>query len=179
MPDTYPESSGRPCLIVMCGLPGTGKSHVSKRLSEKIPLTIIESDRIRKDLFPSPSYTVTENACLFSVCHSVIRSLLGEGKTLIFDATNLRERSRNTLRGIARQCSADRLVLNVVAPSSLVKERLKRRMQEKKGYSDADWSVYTRMRKAQEKIKERHFVIDTSGDIEQTIETIVAVITGR
>ena len=57
-----PEPMVRPPFIVVSGLPGTGKSYFSRRLAERMPLAILESDSLRKLLFPSPHYTRQESS---------------------------------------------------------------------------------------------------------------------
>ena len=43
-----PEPVVRPSLVVVSGLPGTGKSYFCLRLAERVPFAILESDRLRK-----------------------------------------------------------------------------------------------------------------------------------
>ena len=51
----------RPVMVVVSGLPGSGKSHFSRRLAEQVGLFTLESDVLRTALFPSPSYTRSES----------------------------------------------------------------------------------------------------------------------
>ena len=44
------EAGRRPCLVLVGGLPGTGKSTLSRALSERAGFTVIRSDLVRKDL---------------------------------------------------------------------------------------------------------------------------------
>ena len=87
-----PESVTKPVFIAMSGLPGTGKSYFARELARKIPLVILESDALRKVLFPSPTYSAAESARLFRASHLLIERLLRKGISLILDATNLVER---------------------------------------------------------------------------------------
>lgn len=45
----------KPIFIAISGLAGTGKSFVSQKLAAKLPLAVIESDELRKVLFPRPT----------------------------------------------------------------------------------------------------------------------------
>jgi len=67
-----PEPVANPALIFVSGLPGTGKSHFCRRLAERIDLVILESDSLRKRLFPAPSYTKEESTQLFRACHGLL-----------------------------------------------------------------------------------------------------------
>ncbi|MEE9199415.1 MAG: ATP-binding protein [Dehalococcoidia bacterium] len=172
---SLPEPVGRPFLILVSGLPGTGKSYVSGRLVERLSLAVLETDTLRKTLFPTPIYTATESARLFQACHLLIEELLRRGVPVLLDATNLLERHREHLYSIAERLEAKLLIVRVEAPPEEVMERLQRRTQNSQGdgYSDADWQVYQRMVSSVEAIKRNHFVADTSRDVTPVIDKIV------
>ncbi len=168
-----PEPVAEPSLIVVSGLPGTGKSYFCCQLAQKLPAIILESDALRKALFPSPSYSPTESLRLFRTCHQLIERLLKKGISLIFDATNLSERYRERLYSIADRSDVKLVLVCVDAPPELVYERLKGRQQDPESKSDADWAVYQKMKPQVEKIRRRHFAVDTSRDITPAIDKIV------
>ncbi len=173
-----PEAVVCPAFVVVSGLPGTGKSFFCRKLAEKLPACILESDALRKFLFSSPGYSAVESARLFSACHSLIEQLLGKGVPVIFDATNLSERHREHLYRISDKTGARLLLVRVEAPAELVYSRLQTRDQnvDKEDKSDADWDVYRRMKSAVDKIRRNHFVVDTSRDINPVIKKIIRAI---
>ena len=63
-------------MVVISGLPGSGKSYFSRKLVAEVPLTVLEGDVLRGVLFPRPSYTSSESARLFEACYTLIRDLL-------------------------------------------------------------------------------------------------------
>ncbi|OGO18623.1 MAG: hypothetical protein A2Z15_02280 [Chloroflexi bacterium RBG_16_50_11] len=170
-----PPPEARPALIVVIGLPGTGKSYFCRRLAERIPSVILESDALRKQLFPTPGYSAEESAYLFRSIHRLIDSLLKKGIPIILDATNLEERHREYLYNIAGRRNARLIIVRVEAPPELVRERLLARARGKGAgeFSDADWEIYRRMKPTAEKIARRHFAVDTSRDIAPVIDKIV------
>lgn len=170
-----PEPMAQPAFIVVSGLPGTGKSFFCKKLAERLPLLILESDSRRKVLFPRPVYTPEESARLFRALHHLIEGLLKKGIPLILDATNLSEQHRERLYNIADRLNARLIMVRVEAPSALVQERLKARAEGKKteSKSDADWSVYQKMKPLVQRIGRNHYAVDTSKDITSVLEKIV------
>lgn len=167
-----PEPIVRPYFIVVSGLPGTGKTYFCRRLKERLPAVILESDALRKTLFPKPTYSAEESSYLFSLIHKLIEELLKKGIPVILDATNLSERNREFLYNIAEKNEAKLILVRVEAPPEVVKQRLESRVADPENKSDADWQVYRRMRAAMDKIQRNHFAVDTSRDISPVIEKI-------
>ena len=172
---SLPEATANPGFVVVSGLPGTGKSFFCRKLAEKQLFCILESDAIRKSLFPSPDYSADESARLFAACHSLIEWLLKQGVPVIFDATNLSERYREHLYRIGDRTGARLVLVRVEVPPTVAYQRLQARrngaIPEDK--SDADWEIYKRMESRAEKIRRNHFAVDTSRDITPVIDKIM------
>jgi len=168
-----PGAVARPVLVVVSGLPGTGKSYFSSRLAEKVDFLVLESDALRKVLFPSPSYTAEESTYLFRAIHELIRRLLVRDIPLILDATNLSERHRERLYSVAEHAGARLVLVEVKAPPELVHSRLDSRCAADTTNSDADWSVYQKMAPTVEEMRRHHYSVDTSQDISPVIDKIV------
>lgn len=170
-----PEPAVHPVLILVSGLPGTGKSYFSRKLSEQLPSVIVESDALRKKLVPSPVYSAEESQRLFTASHRLIDELLGRNISVIVDATNLVEYHREFLYRIAERHKTKLIIVWVQAPKELVRERLQGRMQgcDPDNRSDADWSIYQRMRMRAQRIGRNYFAVDTSRDIAPVINKIV------
>jgi predicted kinase len=170
-----PEAEAQPTVIVVSGLPGTGKSYFCRRLAERLPCVILESDALRKQLFPDPTYAAEESAYLFRAIHYLIQDLLKKGMPLILDATNLEERHRERIYSIAERLNARLIIVRTEAPPELVQQRLRKRLAGKnpRDNSDADWTVYQKMRPTVDKISRKHFAVDTSRDITPAIDKIV------
>lgn len=170
-----PEPVVTPSLIMVSGLPGSGKSYFCRRLAERVPLTILESDGLRKFLFPSPSYTTQESFRLFQACYLLIEELLKRGVILALDATNLEEHHRERFYHIAEQVGAKLIIVRIEAPSEIVQLRLRQRAEgvNPEDHSEADWGVYHRMKSTVQKIRRNHFAVDTSKDITPVIDKIV------
>jgi predicted kinase len=170
-----PEAVAKPALIIVSGLPGTGKSYFSRKLAEQLPSVIVESDALRKRLFPTPNYSAEESRRLFSACHRLIEECLGSGISVILDATNLVEHHREPLYRIAQRLQAKLILIQVEAPHELVRERLQGRAEgiDKEDKSDAGWTIYQKMKTRVERISRNYFAVDTSRDIAPVIDRIV------
>ena len=170
------ETTAYPVLIMMSGLPGSGKSYLSQRLAEKLAAVIIESDRVRKALFSPPSYSAQESAMVHRVCHEIIRRLLRKGAHVIFDATNLFEFHREMLYNLADRSGAKLVIVRTTAPEQIIRERLEQRKKDGGSVSDADWHIYRRMAKREQAIRRTHLCVDTSDNIDEAVHKILKVI---
>jgi predicted kinase len=172
----YPaQSPSGPFLVVLSGLPGTGKSHFARELVKRVPFLILGSDRLRKALVSQPRYTREEHLRVFAACHCLVEELLAEGYRVIFDATNLTEGFRQPLYDIAGRRGAPLALVRFTAPLEVIRRRLDERAAglRSDSYSDADWLVYCRLCPGEEPIERPHFVVDSSQDIYPILEEVV------
>ena len=169
-----PEAVKNPALVLVSGLPGTGKTHFSKELSKHLPFVTLESDALRRILNTNPNHSKSENTRLFSAIHSLCERLLREGRSVIADATNLTEKHRQHFYDISDRTDVKLIIVQIKAAPSVVKERIGQTdVKEEGNKSDADWQVYKRMEKSVDKIKRKHYSVDTSGDYSNILDEIV------
>ena len=171
--EQLPEPVAKPALVAVSGLPGTGKSYFCSKLAERLPLAVLESDALRKVLFSAPSYSAKESSHFFRAVHHLIERLLRKGISLIFDATNLSERHREYLYSIAERLNIKLVLVRVEAPPQVVYGRLEARREDSGSKSDANWAVYQRMKTSAQKIRRKHYAVDTSQDITPVLDKIV------
>ena len=174
-----PEPVAHPVLVVVSGLPGTGKSHFSRQLTERVPLAMLETDALRKALFSVPTYSAPESSRLFRLTHALVGELLNGGVPVLLDATNLVEAHRRRLYTIADQRDVKLVLVRMEAPPEVVRERLAGRKQgeQREDHSYADWRVYERMRRSEEPISRGHFTVDTTRDVGPVVDKVVREIT--
>jgi predicted kinase len=171
------ETTVWPVLIMLCGLPATGKSYLARCLVEQMPFVIVETDFVRKTLFPSPTYSGEESNFVHRVSHALMEKLLRRGARVIFDATNLLEFHREKVYRLARSTAAKLVIVQTVAPETVVRERLEKRQvaRDSDDVSDANWAIYKRMASTQQPIGHPHLIVDTSGDLEEAVNKILRV----
>jgi predicted kinase len=176
-----PEPVTHPVTVAVSGLPGTGKSHFSRRLAERVPLAVLESDALRRRLFPVPTYSASESSRLFRHIHALIEELLDRGIPTLLDATNLVEAHRRRLYTIADRRDVKLVLVRVEAPPEVVRGRLsyRERRADRGEHSDADWAVYEKMRRSEEPIGRSHFTVDTSRDMDTVTDRVVREVTRR
>lgn len=155
-----PRPAGPGALVVLAGLPGTGKSHLAAAVAAQRAVVVVRTDTVRKALVPQPTYSPVESGRVYRTCHAVLRILLAKGYPTLFDATNLTAVGRRTLRCIARATGVPYFLVWVETAPAVVRQRLMRRGQGAPAYdSDADWSVYQAMLTTVERPQRPHLVV--------------------
>lgn len=163
-------------LVMLVGAPGTGKSRLARQLGAALDAQIVESDRVRKQLFAEPRYTGGEHAAVYGWCHTILESGLAVGRRVIFDATNLEERTRRRVYDIAERTNARLTIVWVTSPPGVVQERMLRRHEKRdeNDLSDADWSVYLQLRRKADAIRRPHLVVNTATDTDTVVHRLLA-----
>ena len=145
--------STRPCLLLVGGLPGTGKSILCRMLAERAQFDVIRSDVVRKELAGLPTseqspshtraslYTSERTTRTYDECLNRAEQLLLEGRRVIVDATFRQDRQRRRFLDLAIRCGLPVTMLMCEAPLAVLRQRLEKRKHDA---SDADWAVCQR-----------------------------------
>ena len=160
-------------LVLVCGLPGTGKSTVAERIVELLPARLLRTDVVRKELFPEPTYEAEESAAVYDELLDRARDLLDAGEDVVLDATFRRQELRDRAAGVADDADTEFRLVRVECAEAVVKERIERRQREEDDESDADFSVYNQLKTEFEPIeRETHVVVDNSGSLAATLSAV-------
>lgn len=162
---------GEQRLVVLCGLPGVGKSTVAAMVTDRLGATRLRTDAVRKELFAEPTYSDTETEQVYAELHERARRALDAGESVVLDATFARREYRSMARELAAACDVSFSLVEVVCEASVVE----RRVTEREGISDADRAVYRQFREEFEPIGAEHAVVDNSGTPAETRAQVEAL----
>jgi hypothetical protein len=157
-----------PTLVVMCGLPGVGKSSVATHIADLLDATRYRSDVVRKDLIAEPTYSSEESQLTYDELFRRARATLDAGRAVVLDATF----SRRIGRERAASLTSDVTFVHVGCNEEVVKRRIEQRDDDP---SDADFDVYLTAKDAFEPLDREAFLIDNSGSEAETRAQIDAL----
>jgi predicted kinase len=145
------KPSQRPGLLLVAGLPGTGKSTLARSLSQRANFRLIRSDIVRKelagwrsghrnqDLLKAEIYSPAWTDRTYAECLDRAEKLLFQGQRVIVDATFREEKKRRDFLELAARLTVPVALMVCQTDPEIVRLRLGARRGD---VSDADWSVY-------------------------------------
>ncbi|MFJ2032223.1 AAA family ATPase [Streptosporangium sp. NPDC087985] len=171
-------------LILVGGLPATGKSTLAAALADHLGYTLLSSDRIRKELCaitpeqhtPAPFgegiYRPERTQRTYHEMLSRAELLLHHGEPVILDASWIDADHRAAAAAVARRTCSDLVALRCTAPPQITAERLTHRSGTT---SDADQTIATAMTQTMQPWPEA-IEIDTSPTTEPPLDRALAAI---
>lgn len=145
-------------IIVIFGLPGSGKSYLAQHLSKMLHAEYIGSDAIRKELFKYPSYSQQEKKLVYDEMLKRISNSEYRKEVLVdatFSDVAIRQEFISKIKDIATV-----YFIEVIADETLIKQRLSTPRNE----SDADFDVYKKIRNTWQPFEEPHLVLHSTND---------------
>jgi len=149
-------------LVLVCGLPATGKSTVSRNIAKKLKATILSTDIIRKQLFSNPTYAGEEKKLIYKTMFLIVEYLLRSDRNVVMDGTFYKSSLRHQVYNISKKTGTRIAIIECRAQNNNIKRRMNRRSKRKNDPSDANYNIYTKIQKEFEPIKRKHLVLDTS-----------------
>ncbi len=159
-------------LVLVCGLPATGKSTVSRNIATKLKATILSTDIIRKKLFSKPTYSSEEKRLIYKTMLLVAEYLLRSDRNVVLDGTFYKRSLRQKVYNVSKKTGSRLAIVECRATNNNIKRRMGRRSKRKNDPSDADYEVYKKIRGEFEPISRKHLVLDTSKSKQKNIEEI-------
>jgi predicted kinase len=162
-------------LLITHGLPGSGKSHVSRQILEGAGAIRIRSDVERKRLTDAgerygPAATAKTYGRLAELAQGVLRA----GFPTIVDAAFLRRDERARMEDMAGALQVPFRLLDCQAPMSVLRERVRQRTERGGDASEADLAVLEFLATQQQALdgRERAQAIEVRADAVEGIDML-------
>lgn len=101
----------RPTIVMMLGLPGSGKSYTGYHLAEMLGLALVSDNKIRSSLIQKPKYTKEENLVVLHMMLMMAEEYLALGIPVMFDTGLNRLPLRKHVRELAKKYKADTVLI--------------------------------------------------------------------
>jgi predicted kinase len=159
-------------LVVFCGLPGVGKSSVSRRVADRLGATYLRIDTIEAAIVTT-LMPFEGNPVGYVVAGRVAADQLRAGRSVVADAVNGVTDARRGWESVARECGAPlRFVVVTCSDAAEHRRRVESRTAELPGQGVPTWEQVLRRR--WDPFPHDHLVVDNLGDIGTPVAAVLA-----
>lgn len=148
-------------LVVVCGLPATGKSTVATSLAAQRKVPYLRVDRIEQAIVSWSSLVHPVGAVGYAVAHQIAAEQLALGLDVIVECVNPITITRDSWAATARATDADLVEVELVCSDALVHQsRVETRMSDVEGLIKPTWRDV--LERTYEPWNRPHLTLDTA-----------------
>lgn len=125
-------------IILVFGLPGTGKTYFAEHLAEKLGVVHLNTDIVREKLHLKGSYDEKTKQQVYNELFKQVQMELKKGASLIVDGTFHLNRRREQLEKLSAEENNTMCCIEIKAEEKTVRRRLKKSRK----HSEAGFDVY-------------------------------------
>jgi len=142
-------------MVMVTGLPGTGKTTFAKELAEQLDAQHLNTDIIRDELGKRGQYDPETKAAVYDSMLRKADRLLSDNQKVVIDGTFYRAELRERFVKIARKHQIDLRWIELRADEEVIRQRV----SKKREYSEADFNVYQKVKEAYQPLEQSHLVL--------------------
>jgi predicted kinase len=158
-------------LIIISGLPGSGKSRVAESLAVELSVPLFSVDPIEASIIKSGLKRSFETGL---AAYLVAEALAGEqlkcGLSVIIDAVSPVQEARDMWHNLVRTHSATLIIIECVLERELHKKRIESRIRNMYGIPEVSWQDVEDRRKTYLPWNEERLVLDTATTHENNVK---------
>ncbi len=161
-------------LIIISGLPGSGKSTVAESLADRLSLPLFSVDPIESSLIRSGIKRSFETGlAAYLVAETLAGEQLKRGLSVIIDAVNPVQEARDMWHNLSRIYGVTLILIECILDSELHKKRIESRIRNIHGIPEVTWEDVESRQKEYLPWKEERLVLDTSKTPEECLKTAI------
>lgn len=131
-----------PTLYLMCGISFSGKTTISKLISQKKGFIRIDLDEVKVELtgpgLPDEQITQTQWDQIYQSMYRKIKTALTSGRSVVQDAGNFTRYERGLVKDVADNLGLKTITIFVDTPASLARQRLLQNRQNQDRFNVSD-----------------------------------------
>jgi predicted kinase len=159
--DNQPQSIPSPVLIILGGLPGTGKTAIARELARQLKAVYLRIDSIEQEIRNSGLVTGPINDAGYRVAYALAEDNLSLGQVVIADSVNPIQITRDAWLSVAHRAHAKALEVEVICSDARQhRHRVETRVSDIRGLNPPSWQEI--LGRQYDPWNRPHIVIDTA-----------------
>jgi predicted kinase len=142
-------------IILVFGLPGSGKTFFSRHLKNGINACHLNTDIVRHEMNKGGQYDAKTKLEVYNRLMDKVAEKLNNGWNVIIDGTFHNQDRRKEIAEFASENGHDIYFIEIRASE----QNIKKRLEKKREYSEADYEVYLQIKKEFDPYPEPHLVL--------------------
>lgn len=147
-------------VIIVSGLPGSGKSYFASHLAEVVQAIHLKSDQVRMELEKMGDYDQRSKLQVYQALMDRMAEALFKGYHVIVDATFHKEVTRQLAKDKIEALQQDYYYFYLTASEEIIH----RRVTKDRSDSEANFRVYEKLKADMDPITMPHLILDSSDD---------------
>ncbi len=147
-------------MVMVIGLPGSGKSYFATRLATALEAAYIGSDEVRRTLGNTGQYGLKEKTHIYGEMAKMAQGHILNGKSVVLDATFHLQQFRDMFISLSRSASCPIYLIKIETEEALAKKRVSKKRKD----SEADFSVYRLLKQEFEEVEKPHLSLQSTDD---------------
>jgi predicted kinase len=153
-------------IVLVKGLPATGKTWFSEKLAEKLNAMHLNTDKVRKEHGLTGKYDDSSRQKTYNLLFDQLEKYIIQGKRIIVDGTFHEKENQTRIVNLCHKYNSPLYVIGLKADEALIKERMAR----KRKYSEADFDVYMKIKGKEHPMDHDCLILNsTDGNSEQLL----------
>lgn len=144
-------------IVIVFGLPGSGKSFFASRLAKQLNAAYINSDQERIKMFKHRQYSEAERMAVYNHLYNKATEAIATGSNLVIDGTFFRQDLRQPYLD---ELNESVIFIEIVTNKGTARKRLSR----SRPFSEADYDVYKMFKKKWEPMEQDHLILQSNDD---------------
>ena len=169
----YSANLMKSTLIIISGLPSTGKSTIAEALGKKLKFPVFSVGPIESAIIQAD---ITKNFATGLAAYLVAKNLATEqlklGLSVIIDAVSPVQEARDMWLKISNKYHAQLKIIECILDPKIHRARIEQRVRNLPGFPEVTWSDVEKQRKEFLPWEESRLVLDMSQNLEENITRI-------
>jgi len=179
------QTSAKPICIILIGLPGSGKTFISKKLTERLPLVYLSEELVQAFLVPNKTFFDRGEEAVLELIYTTIDKLLHTKYSVIFDANLKKLENRMAIKSIVDKARSQIITLYLNCPENIAFDRLKQKNLEilrgdsREFVMETDYFYFEKNNLEKPIKSEQAYLFDTANSTLRDIDKLVEYLKGK